>query len=326
MLQFTTCPKRETPAILTVWYKQLLAEFSNRKGFVARIDQASLVLPTFDLAMETNWPFYGIPGFLKGNSTIYRENAVELIQKLLDRVGDRKVLIFDMYQWSTIRQTFREERRLIFACGTATQASLRSGWDFSFPALPIIQGKIQKPIGERKIFASFRGRPTHPVRKTLATLHNGSDVIVQVISLAQADATYIRKVSPSTKTHAAEVKEFVDLAENSLFSFTPRGDCLFSYRLLEVMRAGSVPVILSDGWALPFEELIDWKRCSVVWPEKDAGRIIEYLKALSSSEIQEMRHWAGHYYSNYLADFERQTSATLQILEKRGIADRGTRS
>ena len=33
-----------------------------------------------------------------------------------------------------------------------------------------------------------------------------------------------------------------------MFAFVPRGDALFSYRLLEVMARGAIPVILSDGW------------------------------------------------------------------------------
>ena len=33
---------------------------------------------------------------------------------------------------------------------------------------------------------------------------------------------------------------------------------VYSYRLTEVMLAGAVPVILSNGWVLPFSEFLEY--------------------------------------------------------------------
>ena len=49
------------------------------------------------------------------------------------------------------------------------------------------------------------------------------------------------------------------LLSRAKFGFVPRGDAIFSYRLLETMSFGVIPVIIADGWALPFgEHLLDW--------------------------------------------------------------------
>ncbi|VVD02113.1 unnamed protein product [Leptidea sinapis] len=39
-----------------------------------------------------------------------------------------------------------------------------------------------------------------------------------------------------------------------------------SYRFLEALAAGCVPVLLSNGWILPFDERIDWRPGTLCTP------------------------------------------------------------
>ena len=68
--------------------------------------------------------------------------------------------------------------------------------------------------------------------------------------------------------------------QRSLFGLVPRGHGVYSFRLTEVMLAGAVPVIMSNGWVLPFSEFLDWDAFSVRLDE--AHFISDPAKALGA--------------------------------------------
>ena len=79
---------------------------------------------------------------------------------------------------------------------------------------------------------------------------------------------------------------------NSTFSLVLHGDHRWSYRLLEVVAVGTIPVILADGVSLPFEHTVDWDSMSIRLPEEDAqdfAGILVKLAAISEARVREMR-------------------------------------
>lgn len=72
-------------------------------------------------------------------------------------------------------------------------------------------------------------------------------------------------------------REFAAVMANSVFTLCPRGAGTGTLRLFETMKAGRVPVILSDGWVAP--EGPAWDSFSIVIPERDAARVPAILEA-----------------------------------------------
>jgi len=77
-----------------------------------------------------------------------------------------------------------------------------------------------------------------------------------------------------------EIKESVlanltypEFMGRTIFGLAPRGDNKFSYRFTEVLSAGAIPIYHGDDFVFPFRpELVDWNKCAIILPEKDAGK------------------------------------------------------
>jgi len=70
--------------------------------------------------------------------------------------------------------------------------------------------------------------------------------------------------------------EYVKILVRSRFVACPKGYSPVTHRLFEAMRAGRVPVILSDAWRPP--PLIPWDSCSIRIPEADVRHLPSILR------------------------------------------------
>lgn len=108
-----------------------------------------------------------------------------------------------------------------------------------------------------------------PVREALATLSHPRGFIRDTGSdPANDDAS---GPDEAARFHG----EFAATLADSKFSLCPRGAGTSTFRLFESMRAGRVPVILSDDWVAP--EGPDWDLFSLRIAERDAHRVPEIL-------------------------------------------------
>lgn len=69
------------------------------------------------------------------------------------------------------------------------------------------------------------------------------------------------------------------LLQNATFCLVPRGRRLGSFRFLEALQAGCVPVLLSNSWVLPFGDVVDWNR-AVVWADERLLLQVSFLLLL----------------------------------------------
>lgn len=93
-----------------------------------------------------------------------------------------------------------------------------------------------------------------------------------------------------------------DIMVDSHFVGAPRGDCAFSYRFSEALSAGSIPVVYSDNWVLPYNDrVLDWTDCAVFIPESDYSRTAEILYNISDQRRCEMQRCALDMWDRYVA-------------------------
>jgi hypothetical protein len=64
---------------------------------------------------------------------------------------------------------------------------------------------------------------------------------------------------------------------------------LGSFRFLEALSMGCIPVVLSNSWVLPFSEVIDWSSAVIVADERLLLQIPDQIRSISSFEIESMR-------------------------------------
>ena len=74
--------------------------------------------------------------------------------------------------------------------------------------------------------------------------------------------------------------EYTEMLRNTSFSLVMRGDNLYSYRLLEVLSAGAIPVIFSDTWVLPFYEVVDYSKFAIVMKEREWNQTLAVINAI----------------------------------------------
>jgi hypothetical protein len=101
----------------------------------------------------------------------------------------------------------------------------------------------------------------------------------QVLNLKHPRA-YLKDTSKE-----APVELFSNIMMSSKFVLCPRGIAPLTIRLFETMRAGRVPVIISDEWR---ENKIagNWKDFSIVIPEKDVDLIPSILEKLEPQSLE----------------------------------------
>jgi hypothetical protein len=98
-------------------------------------------------------------------------------------------------------------------------------------ALPLVCQPHALPTGNaRKFLFSYVGRNTHPIRQELLKL---------------------RAVGAYMSTLPHNMKRFVEVLAQSKYVLCPRGYGPTSFRIMEALQAGAIPVYISDKFVIP---------------------------------------------------------------------------
>ena len=111
--------------------------------------------------------------------------------------------------------------------------------------------------GHHRFLLKVFHNPSKGVIVALTTRHVSNDRQIQLTSS-------LTRIKLDTDEREANVFEYCELM-NSTYSFTPGGRSPASYRLLESMHSGAIPLLLfergDEHVSLPYGNIIDWQGC-----------------------------------------------------------------
>jgi hypothetical protein len=174
--------------------------------------------------------------------------------------------------------------------------------------------------GENNINVEQIGPNVRPLlRKAFGNMKR-DDVLVQVKELGK----------PLPAIPETDIT-YEELLVNSTYVLVPRGHGRWSYRMSETVGACSIPVILSDGMTMPFEELIDWKKAAIRLPEKIAHAGADTILAALPKDpavIHAMRQEVCKINEKYFASMGTRVDAMLRacVVKSQHLAHNASRN
>lgn len=126
--------------------------------------------------------------------------------------------------------------------------------------------------GKRRMLASFIGNMSvHPIRGLMQE------------SLSKRNRVCIE---PGKYKFSGHINQFDKLMLNSTFALCPRGYGNTSFRLVEAMQFGTIPVYISDVFTLPYSDKIDWDKIAVLIRPDQFPKMYTILKDLESDQTK----------------------------------------
>lgn len=302
--------------------------------------------------LELHWPYYNTKGkTVVGNCTGQRSFRPRVAKNLCDYVqqvlalpvfqnGSTHSRLIVFQQRSTcINQMIKgPDRNNIVLVDSSTKPSLLNlGVDMGMPPLapnPVLleeheresiascQADLNQTI--RPLLLSFRGVPWPwaPVRSKLVELgYQRSDVYAfgQSAPKGKLHSTHNQWIQVRNAKRLNKARySYRSLLTNAKFSAAPRGDQLYSYRFTEILSAGAIPVVYSDGWVLPYtKELVDWRDYMVVIAENQVNQTFDILSRISPERRCRMRQKGQDMYQKYMSSTGALLQGVLDVLEIR---------
>jgi hypothetical protein len=189
----------------------------------------------------------------------------------------------------------------------------RPGWDISIP--PFTQGGFLNFKGvervnptNRTVFASFKGiippdshySYSNGVRQWLYHTRNQTNFSVYGAWGGLGDDD-LKKWS------------YGDYMVNSIFCLCPPGLVSWTPRIVNAIVSGCIPVIIGDGYYLPFRDFVDYSSFSVLIPRARVSDIHSTLHAISNEQVSRMQEKLKQIYRFFI--YEKTTNGTIFIMQ-----------
>lgn len=150
-----------------------------------------------------------------------------------------------------------------------------------------------KFISEKKWFASFVGSRTHPIRDKLE-------------KLKEKEGYYI-------SFDRIDIETYCRILHESIFSLCPRGYGINSFRVTESLQYGSIPVIISDQFVLPYD-LGNYDSFVCLIKSNHVENVDEILKSIPDEEVLDKLSLSKDFYDRWFT-YESNLKHIINTLE-----------
>lgn len=165
-------------------------------------------------------------------------------------------------------------------CNANTSEGFKPAKDVSIPEINLQTGTIHGIVGgpspsKRSVLAFFAGGVHGPVRPVLLEHWENKDEDLQVHKYLPKGVSYY------------------DMLRKSKFCLCPSGYEVASPRVVEAIYTGCVPVLISDHYVPPFNDVLNWKSFSVEVSVNDIPNLKKILTSISPRQYIRMQRRVG---------------------------------
>lgn len=269
-------------------------------------------------------------------SSEYVKHLPEKLKKLRHWNFGRNHLIFNIFSGTYPDYSEKVDfpyGHAILAKSSMSTEYYRNGYDISLPLIPKKHQEKGKQPGvvtttgnlfpiKRKYLLIFKGKRYlwglgSETRNSLHHLHNGQDIIM-LTTCKHGKFWDLYMDNRCLKDNALYDKyDYSRLILNSTFCLVPRGRRLGSFRFLESLQAGCIPISLSNGFVLPFQEVIDWKKAVITCDERQLFQLPHVLRNVADDDILSLRAHSQFLWEQYFSSIEKVVTTSIEIIRSR---------
>lgn len=264
----------------------------------------------------------------------YVRNMPYRVQRLALWNNGQNHIVFNLYSGTFpdyLEDLGFDLGKAILAKSSISIENFRQGFDISLPLFhkshPEKGGdegflESNKFPGNKKYLLSFKGKRYvygigSETRNSLYHLHNERDIVLLTTCKHGESWKGYKDERCDHDNVEYDRYDYEVLMRNSTFCLVPRGRRLGSFRFLEVLQAGCIPVLLANGWELPFSEVVDWTRCTVQADERLLLQVPEVVRSINASQMLQMRQQTQLIWNRYFSSVQKIVFATLEIVADR---------
>lgn len=212
-------------------------------------------------------------------------HAINRLQEFINRLDKtKKYFTIIQYDDNILNDISELDIKVIAMCGKRI--------DYPLPLLSMPHGFNFDGVN-KGIFASFIGRKTHPIRnKMIEALRDKSEYFIS--------------------TDKMTLNDYCNIMARSIFALCPRGYGSNSFRIMEAIECGTIPVYISDEFVEP--HYVDFNEYGVKINAEDVERVDEILKSFTAEQIEEKQSKLKDVFNKYYT-YEGNKKLIMQYLK-----------